>query len=505
MISSGAGFDAFVGNPPFLGGKRVSTVHGARYKEWLAELHEQSNSNSDIVAHFYRRTFGLLRRNAAFGLLATNTIAQGDTRATGLRWICTHGGVIYDATKRYRWKGPAAVITSIVHVQRDPDRLVAARLDGAPVSRVSAYLFHEGGDEDPVKLRENADRGFVGSYILGMGFTFDDNSEAATPLAEMRQLLANDPRNADRIFPYLGGDELNSSPTQAHRRCVINFGELDEVEARAWPALFRIVETRVKPQRLAAAPDVAAFPWWQFWNARRNLYSTIAPLERVLVIARVSDSFALAFVPARQVFSEQLIVFAFDTPAAFAMLQSRVHELWARFLGSTMGDGLRYGPTDCFETFPFPKAWPSTAALADAGRIYHEARAALMLKNGEGLTATYNRFHDPDERGDDVVMLRRFHDALDRAVLDAYGWSDIGTEPEFLATHRDEEEDDAGHKRATRWRYRWPDDVRDRVLARLLAVNAERAAAERVVAPRRPIKGPRKAVARTVSTRRAAR
>jgi hypothetical protein len=485
-------------------------VHGGPYRDWLSALHEQSNSASDIVAHFYRRAFDLLRPRATFGLLATNTIAQGDTRATGLRWICTHGGVIYDATKRYKWKGPAAVITSIVHVQREPDRPVAATLNGAAVPRVSAFLFHAGGDQDPVGLRENANVAFVGSYILGMGFTFDDENTAATPLSEMQRLLAEDPRNAERVFPYLGGDELNSSPTHAHHRYVINFADLDERAASTWPALFDIVKAKVKPQRLAAAAEVASFPWWQFWNARRNLYATIASLDRVLVIARVSDSFALAFLPARQVFSEQLIVFAFDTTQAFAVLQSRAHELWARFFSSTMGDGLRYGPTDCFETFPFPSAWRENRALDEAGRGYCEFRAELMQRRGEGLTAVYNRFHDPDERSDDIVALRRLHDVVDRTVLDAYGWNGLKAAPEFIARQRDDEGEDSPRPQRTRWRYRWPDDIRDEVLARLLALNGERGTSEKVVTDALALQGPhgpKKAVARDVGPgrRRAAR
>ncbi len=99
-----SGFDAMVGNPPFLGGKRISSVNGERYRDWLVLLHAESNSNSDLVAHFYRRAFGMLRKEGCFGLIATNTIAQGDTRSTGLRYICIHGGTIYAATKRL--KGP---------------------------------------------------------------------------------------------------------------------------------------------------------------------------------------------------------------------------------------------------------------------------------------------------------------------------------------------------------------------------------------------------------------
>ena len=100
-----------------------------------------------------------------------------------------------------------------------------------------------------------------------------------------------------------------------------------------------------------------------------------------------------------------------------------------------------------------------------------------MVRNDEGLTKTYNRFHDPDERDPDILKLRELHDAMDRAVLDAYGWTDIQPTCEFLLDYEDEDEDDDGGKHASRrkkpWRYRWPDDVRDEVLARLLALNAE--------------------------------
>ena len=94
------GFDAIVGNPPFAGKNTVAAANVADYPDWLKQVHAGSHGNADQVAHFFRRAFDLVRRNGAFGLIATNTIAQGDTRSTGLRWICTHGGEIYRARRR---------------------------------------------------------------------------------------------------------------------------------------------------------------------------------------------------------------------------------------------------------------------------------------------------------------------------------------------------------------------------------------------------------------------
>jgi hypothetical protein len=113
--------------------------------------------------------------------------------------------------------------------------------------------------------------------------------------------------------------------------------------------------------------------------------------------------------------------------------------------------------------------------LEDTGREYYDFRAALMVRNNEGLTKTYNRFHDPSEASPDILKLRELHAAMDRAVLDAYGWTDLKPTCEFLLDYEDEEEDEEGtaSRRKKPWRYRWPDEFRDEVLARLLALNQE--------------------------------
>lgn len=141
-----------------------------------------------------------------------------------------------------------------------------------------------------------------------------------------------------------------------------------------------------------------------------------------------------------------------------------------------MKDDLRYTPSDCFETFPFPESWEARADLESSGKEYYEFRAALMVHNDQGMTKTYNRFHDRYESDADIAELRRLHAAMDRAVLDAYGWTDIPTDCEFLLDYEIDEETWGRKKKP--YRYRWPDDVHDEVLARLLELNAKRAAEE---------------------------
>ena len=198
-------------------------------------------------------------------------------------------------------------------------------------------------------------------------------------------------------------------------------------------------------------------------------------LERVLAVnCGATPHLALAFLPARTVFAHTLAVFPLATHAAFCALQSRPHETWARFFGSSMKDDLRYTPSDVFETFPFPSNWIADPMFEAAGQAYSDFRADLMVERDEGLTKTYNRFHDPNDTDPAIVRLRELHADMDRAVLNAYGWSDVPTRCEFLLDHESDEDETASRRRKP-YRYRWPDTVRDEVLARLMALNQERA------------------------------
>lgn len=502
------GFDVIVGNPPFAGKNTITEGNAAGYLDWLKLIHAECHGNSDLAAHFFRRAFTLLKPGGCFGLIATNTIGQGDTRSTGLRWICGNGGVIYRARKRYKWPGQAAVVVSVVHVHKGK---IAGpyRLDGRAVERITAYLFHAGGSEDPKKLAANEDKSFQGSIVLGLGFTFDDTDTkgVASSLAEMHRLVANDPRNAERIFPYIGGEELNDSPTHSHHRYVINFEDfplsrketghswfrLTEETQRAqlregivapdypgsvaadWPDLLAIVEERVRPIRASDKRENYRDRWWRFAENRPGLNSALSRVPCAIAVSRHGKMLPFSSLPSGIVPAESLVVIALPTQAAFAGLQSRVHEVWARLMGSSIKDDLRYTPSDCFETFPFPADFETRPALEMAGQAYYDFRAALMVRNDEGLTKTYTRFHDPGEMSSAIVELRRLHDAMDRVVLDAYGWTNLHPVCDFFPEFDDEDSDDEesdGKKK--RFRYRWPDELRDDVLARLLVMNQQR-------------------------------
>ncbi|MFT5339151.1 MAG: hypothetical protein ACI9IO_000885 [Cyanobium sp.] len=141
------GFDVFVGNPPFAGKNTIAEGSPDGILDWFKQLHPESHGNADLVAHFFRRCFHLLRPGGSLGLIATNTVAQGDTRSTGLRWICLNGGTIYAARKRYKWPGVAAVVVSVVHLFKGAYAGVKL-LERRPVAQITAFLFANGGHDD---------------------------------------------------------------------------------------------------------------------------------------------------------------------------------------------------------------------------------------------------------------------------------------------------------------------------------------------------------------------
>jgi hypothetical protein len=480
------GFDAFIGNPPFLGGKRISSNFGDSYRDWLPVMHEETNSNSDLVAHFFRRSFHLLRFAGAYGLISTNTISQGDTRTTGLRYICVNGGTIFNAERRRKWPGTAAVTVSVVHISKGPSR-AELRLDGTIVPKITAFLYHAGSHENPRTLKANSGKSYQGAIVLGMGFTFDDTDTdgLASSIEQMKRLIEQNPRNAAVIKPYIGGDEILNHPQQHHHRFVIDFGNRSLSEAEAWPDLIDIVRSRVKPARDKMKRPVYRDRWWQFAEKQTALFNAIRTLDRVIAHPFTSTHLAFAFIPATTIIAGPHCVFVLDRYAHFCVLQSRPHEIWARFTSSTLEDRLSYKITDCFETFPFPERWTDNANLDRVGNDYYSYRANLLMSHNEGLTRTYNRFHDPYEGNSDILELRRRHCKMDVSVLRAYGWDDLADQAaqpdfcQFLLDFEEDEDDTTSDSSSTRqkkkpWRYRWPDDFRDEVLARLLELNEQR-------------------------------
>ena len=452
VFADGGRFDAMVGNPPFIGGQRLSGATGGDYREHLVHwIAGGTKGSADLVAYFFLHAANVAR---SLGYLATNTIAQGDTSEVGLARLIDRGWNIHRALSSIPWPGTASLEISKLWLTAAAFR-GRPELDGRWVPGIDEMLYprsRSGWRKRP--LAENAKRSFQGSIVLGKGFMM--------PPEAAREVIAGDPRNGDVLFPYLNGEDLNRSPTHTASRWAINFFDWSDDRARGYPDCYAIIEERVKPERSnkrGRPYEVARRRWWQHLAQRKGLYRTIAGMERVLVIARVSKTVLPTLVPTGQVFADQMVVFAYDDWFHFGVLSSGFHNRWVIRHSSTLETRTRYTPTDVFETFPQPGF---AEAAAEAAEAFDAHRREFMVAEEIGLTSVYNRVHDPADRSVDIRNLRELHMSLDLAVRAAYGWSDL----------------DLGHGfydvRGAGRRFTFAPEAADEILERLLELNRDR-------------------------------
>lgn len=453
-----SGFDAIVGNPPFLGGKKISGPLGSAYRECLVDLIARgAKGNADLIAYFVLRAHKLLNAVGQAGIIATNTLAQGDTREVGLDQLVDAGIAIRQAIKSAPWPSRSAVLEyCAIWTSQAPLGEDAARFaDGKSVRGITSSLDPESRAQGlPYRLAANDGIAVQGSVVLGMGFTINPE------LAE--ELIRRDSRNAEVLFPYVNGQDLNSRPDCSASRWVINFHDWPLERARGYRDIFQIAEREVRAERLKSSYKIYRDYWWQYARRGPERLSAMAGLHRVMVLAQVSRTAMPVFVAARQVFSHKTIVFATDNAAMLALMSSAPHYWWAITRSATMKADLSYSPTDVFLTFARPTP---TDAMRELGDQLSARRLELMQARQAGLTKTYNLVHDPRCVDADIGELRHLHQRIDSSVAQAYGWEDIDLDHGF-------------HETRQGTRYTVGPVVRQEILDRLLELNHERYAAE---------------------------
>lgn len=455
------GFDAVIGNPPFLGGKKISGALGDDYLAWLQRWDGNGvKGNADLAARFVLRANALLNARGQLGFVTTNTIVQGDTLEVGLGQAASKGLTVRRGRSSHPWPSASASLEIVeLWASRAPVAAAGLRvLDGEDVPSIGADLEPVGRVAGrPYRLAENEDVAFQGSNVLGLGFTLTHEQAA--------ELIARDPRNADCLQPYVIGQDLNQRPDHSASRWIINFREWPLGRVKTYPDLYDIVERLVKPERMTKDPR--KYPrmvdeWWKFWQNRHGMAGAIADLDHVLAVSRVGNAILPVRVRTGPVFSEAAVVFALDASADLAMLSSSLHSIWVIRYTSTLETRIRYAPSDVFLTLPRP---PSTALMAKLGEDLDSFRRDLMLSRAWGLTTTYNHVHSPLDRDPEVVRLREIHEAIDHAVLYSYGWSDLDPQIGHHST-----------KIGTRWTV--SREARFELLDRLLEENHRRHALE---------------------------
>ncbi len=439
--------DVIIGNPPFLGGKRLRSELGDAYVE---DLHRVFAGRlppfSDLCCYFFEKARAEIAAGRAkrAGLLATNSIRGGANRKVLERIKET--GDIFLAWDDEPWVlDGAAVRISIVGFDGGLEQ--ERTLDGQPVASISSALT-AGVDLALAKpLSENRGICFLGVQLSG---PFDIHGDLARAMLAL-PINPNGRPNSDVIRPLVNGLDIMRRPRDVW---IIDFGvNMPEEEAALYEAPFEYVRQHVKPMREASRSQLRDKRWWLTLWPRPEMRAAIRRLSRYLATPTVAKYRLFVWYPPSVVPNHQVVVFARDDDYFFGVLHSRAHEVWSLRMGTSLEDRPRYTPTTCFETFPLPwppgqEPWddPRVRAIAAAAKALDEKRRAWLDPPGarpeelktRTLTALYNAR---------PAWLAQLHARLDRAVWAAYGWDD----PDPAAVPEEE------------------------ILARLLALNRARA------------------------------
>ncbi len=478
-IMGRGGFDCILGNPPYLGGTFLSGTYGHAFCEY-AKWEYAPTGLSDLVTFFVRRIYRLLRPGGFTAFITTNSIKDGDIRKDGLEQVICQGADLNMAVRGIKWPGRANLVVSLLAIHSGvwQGRHI---LDGREVLVISPFLEDTMDGGDPKILTDNCNMVFEGSKFVGDGFLL--SHEQANAMKE------RDHRTRSVILPIINGDELNNAPDQIPGRHILNFFDWPTTRVESCGEAYEYALANVKAAR-EANTRLAGIPWWQYERPRLELYRKLENLDLCFAIVRHTKHFSFSALPPTYVFSDALKVLTTDRWDVYAVLQSTLHEVWARKYSGALKQDLRYSPSKCFDTFPFPQGLWQTANLnlATLGERYHEHRRALMKNLWLGLTDIYNLFHtrdltpaevaraskkplpEADAGYQGILELLRLHRELDISIRDAYGWTDLDLGHDFIEVETLPEND--------RVRYTISPVARKEVLKRLLAENHRRAAAE---------------------------
>lgn len=416
--------DYIIGNPPFLGAKKLRSELDDAYVETLFSVYrDRVPGMSDLVCYFFEKARGQIAAGRAkrAGLLATNSIRGGTSRRVLER--IKESGDIFMAWDDEPWiLDGAAVRISIVGFDDgiEPTKM----LDGEPVLAINADLTSQTYAASARKLTENAEIAFIAD-VKGGKF------EIPGSLAREWMALPTNPNgrtNRDVLRPWVNGIDIIRRPRGLW---IIDFGEnMAESEAALYEAPFEHVREHVRPKREGISDLTASRQWWRHTRPVPGMRRAVAELPRYLATPTVAKHRVFVWLSGNVLADHQLVVFARADDYFFGVLHSRAHEVWSLRMGTSLEDRPRYTPTTCFETFPFPRppgqeAWrdPGIHAIAGAARELNELReqwlnppdAAEPELRRRTLTNLYNQR---------PAWLEQAHLALDRAVWSAYGWQD---------------------------------------------------------------------------------
>lgn len=459
--------DVIIGNPPFLGAKRLKPERGPDYVNAVRKLYPEVPGMADYCVYWFRRAHDHLPvctpenpTAGRAGLVGTQNIRNNKSRVGGMDHIVASGTVV-EAVDNQPWSGEANVHVSIANWVKHPPQVTDAELDRrflVPAKRqlwqkvdppAGAKRKRKKGDGPATKEYEldvrdaaqinsalsdqtdvsGAARLAVNSsdtVVCCQGVTPGHSGFIRTP-AEAIYLLQADSSSSDVCLPYLVGRELLTGNGQPSR-FVIDFGDRSIIDSQQYAAAFSLLQSDVLPdirERASEKPGDKSRSdqlerWWKHWRNRGELIELVRQFDRYLVCSRVTKRPIFAFVGSCIRPGDALQCFTFDDDYSFGVLQSNSHWQWFTVKCSKLAERFRYTPESVFDTFPWPQS-PTVAqidSVAEAGREVRRVRDDALTKIKGGLRAVYRTLELPGKN-----PLKDAHTALDATVLKAYGFS----------------------------------------------------------------------------------
>ncbi len=458
--------DVIIGNPPFLGDRRMIGVLGENYVSTLRNRYsERVPGGADLVCYWFAKSNESTDDKDCdrVGLVSTNSIRGGANRVV-LDNI-TVGGQIFDAWADEPWVvDGAAVRVSLVCFSKQDTRMV--RLDGQPVAEIHSDLTAPADVSGPnltrsVPLVANSRVAFIGSQKNG---PFDVSGDTARKWLDA-PVNPNGRRNSEVVRPWTNGTMIVGD--RFSDRWIVDFGnDMSESDAALFEQPFKHVQEHVKPTRLALRRKWHREKWWLHGDPRPALKRSVAPFSRFLVTPRVAKHRIFVWRQVQVLPDSATAAIARDDDTTFGILHSKFHELWSLRMCTWLGVGNdpRYTPTTCFETFPFPEgltpnipasqyaADPRAMAIAKAAARLNELRENwlnppdLVMRVPEVVPGYPDRILPVDDKAAAILKNRTLtklynerpawldhaHKDLDAAVAAAYGWPDDLTDEQIL-------------------------------------------------------------------------
>ncbi|MFM6058708.1 MAG: DNA methyltransferase [Microcystis aeruginosa] len=397
--------DAIIGNPPFLGGKKLRTELGDEYAERIYQKFPDVQGQPDFCVFWFRKAAENLGELGRAGLVGTNSISQVSGRKASLDYVVKQGGFIHEAISTQPWSGQANVHVSIVNWSKErPKELF---LDNLSVNLLSTALKSEVSVDNAEKIKVNNHYSFEGCALGGKGFIISEQVA--------KKWIDFNPKNKNVLKPMMDGRNLIHPFEELS--WVIDFGDMSLEEASEYEQPFKLVQEKVKPERDVNRSSLNKKYWWRFRRYSPAMRNAIEGLSLYFAIPKIAKYVVFSPVDVSILPCEANMVIASDDFYILGILNSKIHRLWVKAQSSTLKGDTRYTNTTCFETFPFPQT-PSQELVEKirktAGEL-HEYRSQQMEKKQWGITKLYNQFfNEPSSQ------LYQLHQKLDKLVMEAY-------------------------------------------------------------------------------------